>query len=257
MKVIILAAGCGTRLRPHTNSMPKCMVELANKPLLHHQIATLRSVGLNDIIVVGGHRANKIKGKNIKIVLNKDYKTTNMVSTLFCAEEYILDNEDLIITYGDIVYEAKVLHSLIESKESISVSIDKKWYELWDIRMENPLLDAETLKLCNSKYIKEIGKTPKNIKEIEGQYMGLIKIKGSFIKEFKNAWHNLKYNDKHAKKNYENMYMTSFIQKFIDNGVRVEAAFTEGGWLEVDTTSDLNLYNDLYKKNKLSRLIKL
>ena len=53
------------------------------------------------------------------------------------------------------------------------------------------------------------------------------------------------------------MYMTSFIQKFIDNGVRVEAAFTEGGWLEVDTTSDLNLYNDLYKKNKLSRLIKL
>ena len=45
--------------------------------------------------------------------------------------------------------------------------------------------------------------------------------------------------------------MTSFIQKFIDDGFKVEAAFTKGGWLEVDSRDDLDLYNELYRNNDL------
>ena len=136
MKVIILAAGCGTRLLPYTKTIPKCMVKLANKPLLHHQIEVLHQAGLHDIIVVGGYRAEKISGKGIQMVLNHKFDKTNMVSTLFCAEKYMTEGEDLIITYGDIIYELKVLNALIKSEASIAVSIDKNWRNLWRIRME-------------------------------------------------------------------------------------------------------------------------
>ena len=257
MKVIILAAGCGTRLLPYTKETPKCMVKLANKPLLHHQIETLHSVGLEDITVVGGYCADKINGQNIKKIINKKFDSTNMVSTLFCAESLMTNGEDLLITYGDIIYEARVLENILKSKASISVCVDKNWMDLWQVRMEDPLLDAETLKLKDGNKITELGKKPQNIKEIQGQYMGLIKISGGMISEFKHKWHNLDRNVFYDGKDFHNMFMTSFIQQFIDSGIDVEAAFTDGGWLEIDSNKDLELYNKLFFEKSLNHLIKI
>ena len=60
MKVIILAAGQGTRLRPLTDNKPKCMVELLEKPLIQHQIETLRRNGIDDIHIATGYLQEKI-----------------------------------------------------------------------------------------------------------------------------------------------------------------------------------------------------
>jgi len=62
MRVIILAAGQGTRLRPFTDDRPKCLVELHGRPLLHRQLDVLRAAGLNDIALVGGYRADCLEG---------------------------------------------------------------------------------------------------------------------------------------------------------------------------------------------------
>jgi NDP-sugar pyrophosphorylase family protein len=61
MMAIILVAGQGTRLRPLTNDKPKCLVELAGKPLLEHQLETLRARGVEDIHIVGGYRADQLQ----------------------------------------------------------------------------------------------------------------------------------------------------------------------------------------------------
>lgn len=257
MKVIILAAGCGTRLRPYTNTIPKCMVKLADKSLLHHQINVLRSAGLQDIVVVGGYYSEKIQAENIKIIVNQNFNSTNMVATLFCAEDHMIDGEDLLITYGDIIYEEKILKSLMASTAPISVSIDQDWERLWKIRMDDPLSDAETLKLKNEVYIEEIGKKPKTLKDIQGQYMGLIKIRADTIKEFRNTWKVLDKNDLYDGKDFHNMYMTSYIQKLIDNGLKVKAVFSKSGWLEIDSKSDLDLYNELHTNNELEKFITL
>ena len=123
---------------------------------------------------MGGYFCEKIRGDNIKIAINKDYESTNMVKTLFCAEEFINDGEDLLITYGDIIYEPRVLKSLINTNSPIAISIDLDWEKLWQIRMEDPLSDAETLKLKDKIYVEELGKS-QEVVEIQGQYMGLIK----------------------------------------------------------------------------------
>ena len=257
MKVIILAAGSGNRLKPYTNDKPKCMVELLGKPILKYQVETLNALGLDDILVVGGYHIEKIKGFKFKIIKNEQYDCTNMVSSLFCAEDFINRNEDLIISYSDIIFEKEVLKNLLKSNAPIAISVDKNWSNLWQTRMENPLDDAETLKIKDEIYVRELGKKPKNIQEIEGQYMGLIKIRSDFISEFCNTWHSLDKKDTYDGQDFKNMYMTSFLQVFINRGIKVEAAFTNGGWLEIDTKDDLELYHNLHENNKLDMFIKL
>ena len=73
MRVIILAAGQGTRLRPYTDNIPKCMVEVAGKPILHHQLDVLRGSGLNEILLVGGYCADRLNAEGVEIILNAKF----------------------------------------------------------------------------------------------------------------------------------------------------------------------------------------
>ena len=62
MKAIILAASRGNRLRPYTDNLPKCMVEIAGKPIIYHQLKTLAEVGVKEVTVVGVYQSDKITG---------------------------------------------------------------------------------------------------------------------------------------------------------------------------------------------------
>lgn len=257
MRAIILAAGQGTRLRPYTDNIPKCMVELAGKPLLHHQLEVLRDAGLSKILLVGGYRAERLNAEGVEIELNTKFATTNMVSTLFCAEDWMQEDEDLIIAYGDIIYEPKVLQSLLEADAPMAISVDRQWQRLWEARMEDPLKDAETLKLQEGNRVIEVGKKPQSLEQIQGQYMGLIKVRGDTVKQFRKAWHSLDRDAHYDGQDFDNMYMTSFIQHHINTGVLVQAAFTDGGWIEVDSVEDLDFYNQLYKAGTLDKFVSL
>src|ERR1044071_3517735 len=85
--IVILAAGEGTRLRPHTLDRPKCLVPLAGRPLLAWQTDALRAAGVDDIVVVTGYRADQIRALGYRTVFNPRYEKTNMVASLMCARD--------------------------------------------------------------------------------------------------------------------------------------------------------------------------
>ena len=147
MKLIILAAGEGNRLRPYTEKLPKCLVNLKEKSLLSHQLSSINKCNIShdNIALVGGYKSELLERLSIKTFINPKYSSTNMVSTLFCAKDFMQPDEDLVISYGDIVYEEKVLRTLMSSNAEISVVADEKWERLWRLRMNDPLDDAETL----------------------------------------------------------------------------------------------------------------
>ena len=241
MKAIILAAGQGTRLRPLTNNRPKCMVHLQGRPLLDHQIDVLRASGISDLHIITGYLAEQIERPGLKKHFNPDYASTNMVHLLFCASELMVGLEDLLITYGDIVYTKQVIQSLIASEDPISLGVDLSWYQYWKTRMENPLDDAETLRLRDGNQIIELGGKPANYDQIEGQYMGLIKIRADYVKDLKIFWETMDRKAMYDGKDFDNMFMTSFLQCLIDAGWPVSATFVNSGWLEVDTPEDLEI----------------
>lgn len=259
MKIIILAAGEGKRLRPYTNEIPKCMVKLAGHSLLSYQLATIEkcNISMDDIALVGGHKMDAFEEFLIKKFKNINYASTNMVKTLFCARDFMTYGEDLIISYGDIIYEDKVLKTLLDSDYDVCVSADTEWESLWRLRMNNPLDDAETFIMDDELTIKELGKKPTSYSEVHAQYMGLIKIRGDMISRFIDSYDNMDTKINYDGQNFENMYMTSFIQHLIDTGWQVKASLIKNGWLEVDSVADLECYDRMAKDGYLGNYCKL
>jgi choline kinase len=255
MKAIILAAGEGKRLRPLTNDKPKCMVELFDKSILEKQISTLRSCGISEIIVVTGYKSEMINLPDLKYIKNQKYNQTNMVETLFCAKRELKDS--VIVSYGDIIYEKKVLEKIIDSTDDISAIVDEEWERYWRIRSDSPLDDAETLELDDDFYIKEIGQKTEDLEKIQGQYIGLMKFQGSgledliiFYEKSKNAAKN-GINPLNSNLSFEKSYMTDLLQGMIKEGFSIKAIPISNGWLEIDTVSDYQTYTKLYNQGEL------
>lgn len=237
LKAIILAAGEGTRLRPYTLDRPKCLVEVDGFSLLDRQLAVLASEAIHPVILIGGYRVEMLKRPGIELRINPRYAETNMVWTLFCAEDGL--EGDVLLCYGDIVYSREILQALLKSKADIAVVIDLDWESYWRARNENPLDDAETLKLTSDGRILEIGQKPKSLAEIEGQYMGLMKFSAKGVQLLKKAFHDAKTVGALRGKPLEKAYMTDLLQAMIDWGIRLDAVPVHGGWVEVDTVDDL------------------
>lgn len=241
MKSIIVAAGQGVRLRPITDSVPKCMVQYKSKCIIDHILDTMESVGVTSNCIINGYKKDvleeHLKERAVTFYTNEKYDSTNMVSTLFCAEEEM--NDDIIISYADIAYKPEVLKALIKSDADIACVVDKRWKELWLQRMDNPLDDAETMKLNNDGTIRELGKKPSSYDEIEGQYIGLIKISKSAIAKVISFYKSLDRSALYDGKTFENMYMTSFLQMIINKLIPVSSVLIEGGWIEIDSVEDM------------------
>ncbi len=241
---IILAAGQGTRLRPLTNEIPKCMVEVNGKPMLEWQLDTLEAVGIKNIIVVTGYKESKIKDSRIKKVYNADYADTNMIYSLFCAEEYM--NGNTIITYGDIIYSKSVLNKLIQDERDIVIASDENWQEYWESRCEDPLSDAETFRKGDNETVISLGKKAENVDEIEGQFIGMVKLSKKGIERVKSTYYECKdstecsNNAWGSKRDLKKAYMTDMLNHFAEAG---ELFFNpiNRGWFEVDDPSDLKI----------------
>jgi choline kinase len=253
MKTLILAAGQGIRLRPYTDKQPKCMVPLGGKSLLHWQMEALSACGVkaDSIVIVAGYEAGCIEAPGTSRILNPRYASTNMVETLFCARDCMVPGEDLLICYGDIVYEPRVMQALLASSAPLSVAADSSWQRLWQLRMTEPLDDAETFKMDANGKVCELGQVPTSYEEVEAQYMGLIYVRGDHVGKLIKFYDSMDRSKIYGGKDFDNMYMTSFLQELIDHEWQVKSCLVNNGWLEVDTAAELELYQQLHDSSEL------
>ena len=237
MKAIILAAGRGSRMKDLTEERPKCLVELRGKPLLEWQLAALHKAGINEIAIVTGYKCELLANRGLTEFHNPRWADTQMVSSLACAHEW-LQSEPCIVSYSDIFYDAKAVISLIKCTANIAVTYDPNWLGLWEKRFGNPLLDAETFRMSRDGFLLEIGKKPKLVDEIEGQYMGLLRFTPEGWGEVVRIRAGL------VAEQCDQMHMTGILQMVIEAGlVAVSAIPYRGEWGEVDSAADLAAYH--------------
>ncbi|MDA8649724.1 phosphocholine cytidylyltransferase family protein [Alphaproteobacteria bacterium] len=254
-RCLILAAGEGKRLRPLTEKYPKALVTLLDRPLLHWQLDVLKAAGIKNVGLVTGYKAEQLSGLGYPTFLNSRFGSTNMVESLFSAITFFENKtEDIIISYGDIIYQRDNLSSVLNTKGDLVVMVDLGWFDLWSLRNQNPLDDAETLKINRAGKIVEIGKKPHSLDDIQGQYTGLIKVSCKKIREFIAFYKSLDRNAEYDNRTFQKMHLTTFLQLLINAGWSIIPAPVTHGWLEVDTTEDLNLYEKLHTTGQLSSL---
>ena len=81
-KALIIAAGLGSRLKKHTENLPKCMLDFGGKTLLQRQLDSYKKCGIKDISLIRGYKKEKINYKGIKYFENKDYKDNNILNSI-------------------------------------------------------------------------------------------------------------------------------------------------------------------------------
>ena len=249
-KAIILAAGSGKRLQKYTKKKPKCLVKIDGKTILSRQIKILERNNIKNITIVGGYLSSFLKRFKINLLINKDYRKTNMVWSLFRAKKEL--NNDVIISYGDIVYHENILKKLMKSESDIAVAIDSNYKKYWKKRFKNPFRDLETLKIKENK-ISKIGKKTKSYKDIDGQYIGLIKLSKLGSRYFLNTFNKIKLENKYIQgKRIEDCYLTDFLQEIIDRGQIVRPIKFREDWIEVDTINDLKNPETLKRLKKIN-----
>ena len=137
MKAIILAAGMGTRLHPLTEATPKSLVEVCGRPMLHHQLESLRRAGISECVLVVGYRADQIRsqigtdfqGMSISYVNNEIYHRTNNLYSLWLARQQIaglsdFDGETLLLE-GDLIFEYELLSALVNRSARDVAIVDR------------------------------------------------------------------------------------------------------------------------------------
>ena len=233
---IILAAGEGSRLLPYTKDVPKSLVQIRNTTMLEEQLKIYDKLNIKSYIV-GGYLFNKLKVISNNLFENKFYLETNMVYTLFEAQSIF--NDDIIISYGDILFTKNILNDLIKSKKNVTVVADMNWKKYWLKRLDNPLDDLETF-IKSGDRIKELGGKANSINEIEGQFIGLLKVSKNFLTDLIKIYEDCKLINSINGKPYKKAFMTDFIQEIINR--RFEVNFIEmfDPWVEIDTVDDLN-----------------
>ena len=239
-KALIIAAGLGSRLKKHTENLPKCMLDFGGKTLLQRQLDSYKKNNISDISLIRGYKKEKINYKGIKYFENNDYKNNNILNSLFYAEKII--NGNIIISYSDILFDPSVVERTLKSDHDISVVVDIDWRGYYVGRKDHPISEAENVIFNSNNEVEKIGKINTGNDEVHGEFIGMIKLSNRGTEIFKEHFHRLKkiYWNKpfQRAKIFQKAYLSDFIQELVDIGIKVHCVIIESGWKEIDTVED-------------------
>ena len=259
MKVLILGGGLGTRLGKYTKDIPKSMLPFGGISLLERQVNLYKKSGLDNITVIRKHLADKINISGVKYIDETDY-STHMVVGFFQAEKEF-DDDDIILSYGDVLFERPVLDSVIKSEAEVGVVADMAWKKYWKERYGKINNDLESFVLGEKNKIISLGIPDPSLEDVHARYVGIIKFSRSVLTKMKKIYHTAAKESWekpwHTSKSFKSAYMTDFIQELIDQGIDVRAIPIKNKWLEFDTIQDYELAIKWKEQGTLKRFLNL
>jgi len=121
---VVLAAGMAKRLRPLTDTKPKCLLEVGGKTLLERTVRAMQQAGISEFVVVTGYRADQIREaltsivslQNITFLHNADYEHNNNIYSLWMAGE-VVRGKDFLLMDSDILCDPAAVVRIAEQTE--------------------------------------------------------------------------------------------------------------------------------------------
>jgi phosphoenolpyruvate phosphomutase len=231
---------------PITDEKPKCLLEISHQTILERALEALRENGIENIAVVRGYHSHLINYPNITYYQNPNFRNNNILRSLFYAEDEM--NDEFIFSYSDILYSKEIVAKLIRSQADIALIVDVNWAQRYEGRDQHPISEAELVKVESGRVVK-IGKEVVSPEEAHGEFIGLAKFTKSGAEAIRAAYHRAKASPAapfHHAASLEKAYMTDMIQELVDSGLTVLSIDIEGGWMEIDTTQDLERARKLF-----------
>ena len=184
MNSIILATGKGSRIPQISLKKPKCLININGTAILSRQIAYHKKSKIKKIIIVRGYKKNHIKFKSVIYVENKNYRNNEQLASLLTAKKYLNDN--LIITFSDIIYDYNILSKIIkDTKGDIVLGVDPSWKKRYKFRYDHTFEQADKVCYNQNRQIIGIGKKL-SLNKTKAEFIGMIKLSKEGCKIFKN-----------------------------------------------------------------------
>ena len=238
MKAIILCAGQGRRLLPYTESTPKCLIQLANKPFIEWQIDALASVGVEEVIAVVGYAAQRVEsllnaryGSKVTTVYNPFFEIADNLASCWIAREHFQD--ELILMNGDTLFEPAIAERLINTKHHpIVLASDCK-----------PTYDDDDMKIiADDKQLLNVGKKLP-LDKVNAESIGMMHFSAQGAEMFRHKLEDTMLDPQALKKWY-----LSIIDELGQEG-QVGICSIEGKeWTELDFVHDLEKAQQLVAK---------
>jgi choline kinase len=242
MQAIILAAGLAKRLRPLTDTTPKCLLDVGGKNLLHRTMDNVISNGITDFVFVTGYRENMIKDyltanfSDVKIdfLTNADYMNNNNSYSLWMTKDLIKD--DFILLDSDILFNKGIITKLLNDKNQNGAAVNKK-----------VKLDEEQIKvtLDSSDRILRMAKdVPLN--EAVGESIGIEKFSKSFGKEIFEILDRKILKENNVNEFYEKTFEEIIARNDERNSI-YSVDVSDYECMEIDTVEDYNKAQNEFK----------
>lgn len=245
MQAIILAAGYGKRLRPLTDSVPKCLVPVGGKPLLVRSLELLDARGVHDVLLVVGHMKDKVYqavghqfGRmRVSYVENDLYDKTNNVYSLWLARDRLLD--DVLLLECDLCYDASVLDALLAQRTGCNVLLSK---------YDPSCMDGTVVRVAQDGTIEELIIKKRQQKDFAYGDMyktvNMYYFRRDFLDEYLLPYLDL-YVRVHGRQSYYELVLGLLIYL---GEPRCQAVIVEGGtWCEIDNAEDLRRAEDRFR----------
>ena len=249
MKIIFIAAGSSTRLGTKTLNFPKGLIKINNNSIMGIQLDLFKNKKIDNIIIITGPNADKFNFKNVTYINDTNHKKHDVLGSLMVAKSHM--NNEIVTTYSDIIFDEKILNSIVEFKGDIGIAIELNWEKRYINRDQHPKSEADNVIIQNG----EIVKIRKNISEskddqIIGEFIGLMKLSKEGAKIFKNKYSELEkthIGKFHNAPSLERAYLTDMLQELINSGLKISPIIINGNWCEIDTPQDIEIAKKKFK----------
>ncbi len=250
-KAIVIAAGQGRRLAPHTDNRPKCLVPVLGESILMRQCKAFAACGIEKVVIVRGYLGHVLDEfaqtapLPVEFIDNKEFLTNNVLHSLFYAESEL--DEAVLISYSDIIFTKAVAQKISLAPGDITLTVDTDFRKAYIGRTEHPLSEAEVAIVDTGGLVTTVGKKSTAVENASGEFIGLAKLTSAGCQQLTSAWARVfrRYQGNNQApfvraEHFINAYLTDLLQHIINDGISVSASLIRGQWREIDTTQDLS-----------------
>ena len=235
MKAVILAAGCATRLRPHSDDTPKTLLPVGGVPILRRTITSLLRCGIDQFVIGTGYLEHMVReavaqwfpALDVTYVSNKDFRTTNNGYSLMLCRPHV-ERDSFILLDGDVVFDLEVVEELIaRGPDCLAVR------SVGDIGLEEVKVTAD-----NEDRVLAIGKHVP-VRSAMGESVGIELFSAMSSKKLFAALHH-----RVVEQNLVNEYYEASFQQIVDEGTTLYGVDIGSMYAtEIDTVEDLMAAN--------------
>lgn len=236
-RAVVLAASKGD-FGELVKDRPKAMLRLRGKPIMTWHTDAFRRQGIRRIAAVRGYCKDAIDLADIQYFDNDEWASTGELASLYTAREFL--QGDLVIAYGDIVFDEFILRNLLAQTDGIGIAVDGGWKlreradAKRDLVITEGAYDPVGLSECKLVAIGE-GVAPE---QAAGEWIGLAHFRADKTAVLVKLLDQLGKEDPEAWRTGD---LPMLLGRLVAAGETVSVAHTFGHWYDLDEQKDLLL----------------